>query len=53
MKNIPLNKNSNWYLARFTDITIIGSTVIFENYFTNERYVIYDKKLATKIGKTN
>lgn len=50
MKNIPLNKNSNWYTARFTDITVIGSTVIFENYFTNERYIIYDKKLATKIS---
>ena len=50
MKNIPLNKNSNWYTARFTDITVIGNTVIFENYFTSEKHIIEDKKFATKIS---
>ena len=29
------NKNANWYTVRFTDITVIGSTVILENYFTS------------------
>ena len=45
-----LNKNANWYTARFTDITVIGSTVILENYFTSEKYIIEDKKFATKIS---
>ena len=45
-----LNKNVNWYTARFTDITVVGSTVILENYFTSERYIIEDKKFAKKIS---
>ena len=50
MKTLKINKNANWYTARFTDITVIGSTVILENYFTNERFVIEDKKFALKIS---
>ena len=50
MKTLRLNKNANWYTARFTDITVIGSTVILENYFTSEKYIIEDKKFATKIS---
>ena len=47
---LMMNKNANWYTARFTDITVIGSTVILENYFTSEKYIIEDKKFATKIS---
>ena len=47
---VRLNKNANWYTASFTDITVIGSTVILENYFTSEKYIIEDKKIATKIS---
>ena len=50
MKNVPLNKNSNWYTTRFTDITIFENTVILENYFTGERYIIEDNKFAKKIS---
>ena len=50
MKTLRLNKNSNWYTARFTDITVIGSTVILENYFTKEHFVIEDIKFARKIS---
>lgn len=47
---MKLNKNSNWYTARFTNITVIGNTVILENYFTSEKYTIEDKKFAMKIS---
>ena len=50
MKTLKINKNANWYTARFTDITVIGSTVILENYFSSEKYIIADKKFATKIS---
>lgn len=50
MKNIPLNKNSNWYTTRFTDITIIGSKVVLENYFTGECIIEDNKKFARKIS---
>ena len=44
------NKNSNWYVKRFTNITIIENTIILENYFTSEKYVIEDNKFAKKIS---
>ena len=47
---VRVNKNANWYTARFTDITVIGSTVILENYFTSEKYIIDDIKFARKIS---
>ena len=47
---MKLNKNSNWYTARFTNITVIGNTVILENYFTSEKYIIEDRKFALKIS---
>lgn len=52
MKNIPLNKNSNWYTARFTDITVYEKkgVVVLENYFTSEKHIIENKKFATKIS---
>lgn len=52
MKTLPLNKNSNWYTARFTDITLSEKRgiVVLENYFTGEKIRIKDKKSAEKIG---
>ena len=52
MKTLKLNKNSNWYTARFTDITVSEKrgVVVLENYFTKERYVIDDIKFAGKIS---
>ena len=48
---IPTNKNANWYTARFTDITIFkNNKVILENYYTDEKYIIDDKKFAEKIS---
>ena len=52
MKTLRLNKNANWYTARFTDITVSEKRgeVVLENYFTSEKYIIEDKKFATKIS---
>ena len=50
MKTLRLNRNANWYTARFTDITVLGSTVVLENYFSGEKYIIADKKFAMKIS---
>jgi hypothetical protein len=39
------------YTARFTDITIFkNNKVILENYYTDEKYSIEDKKFAEKIS---
>ena len=52
MKAIRLNKNANWYTARFTDLAVSEKrgVVVLENYFTGERYVINDITFARKIG---
>ena len=52
MKAIRINKNSNWYTARFTDIAVSEKrgVVVLENYFTKEHYVINDIMFARKIG---
>ena len=52
MKTLRLNKNANWYTARFTDITVSEErgVVVLENNFTSEKYIIEDKKFATKIS---
>ena len=52
MKTLRLNKNANWYTARFTDITVSEKRgeVVLENYFTKEHFVIKDIKFARKIS---
>ena len=49
---VRLNKNANWYTARFTDIAVSEKrgVVVLENYFTKEHYVINDIKFARKIS---
>lgn len=51
MTKLPLNKNSNWYTVRFTDIKIFYSLgkVELYNYFTGEDIFIKDSKFLKKL----
>ena len=44
----PMQQGRCMGVARL--LTIIGSKVVLENYFTSEKYIVEDKKFSTKIS---